>query len=125
MALSSAFVLGPKVLVLDDPLSAVDARTEAGILEAIDEQMGERSVVLITHRIAAARRCDRILVLEDGQISASGSHEELLESSPLYASFAEEQRIAAEMARLGQVELPAEEMQPTVEIPRPENGGMS
>jgi len=106
VALASAFVLGPRVLVLDDPLSAVDARTEHGILEAIDEQRAERGVVLITHRVAAARRCDRILVLDEGRVVESGTHDELSKSGGLYQGFVEEQRIESELSRLGEMDLP-------------------
>jgi ATP-binding cassette subfamily B protein len=101
VSLASAFVLAPRLLVLDDPLSAVDAETEAGILDAVDEQMAERGVILITHRVAAARRCDQILVLDDGRIVEAGSHDELCRLGRLYSSFAEEQRIEGELAKLG------------------------
>jgi ATP-binding cassette subfamily B protein len=100
VSLASAFVLGPNILVLDDPLSAVDSKTERGILDAIDEQMAERGVILITHRIAAARRCDKILVLDQGRIVESGTHSELCRSGGLYAAFAEEQRIESELEKL-------------------------
>lgn len=100
VSLASAFVLGPRVLVLDDPLSAVDSKTERGILDAVDEQMNERGVILITHRVAAARRCDRILVLDEGRIVESGTHEELCRSGGIYAAFAEEQRIESELEKL-------------------------
>lgn len=107
VALGAAFVLGPQILVLDDPLSAVDARTERGILEAIDEQRAERGVLLITHRVVAAERCDRILVLDEGQIVESGTHAELLAHDGLYAAFAREQRLEGELARLAELEIPA------------------
>ena len=57
VALARALIREPPILVLDDPLSAVDAKTEAAILEAIDRQAKKRTVLLITHRVAAARRC--------------------------------------------------------------------
>ncbi len=103
VSLASAFVLGPRVLVLDDPMSAVDSRTESGILEAIDEQRAERGVILITHRVAAARRCDRILVLENGRIVASGTHEELCRTNEIYAAFVEEQHIERQLEALSEM----------------------
>ncbi len=105
IALAAAFVSNPRILVLDDPLSAVDARTERGILDAIERQSAARSVVLITHRVAAARLCDRILVLENGRVTESGSHDQLASAGGLYALFAEEQRIASELEKLGEAEL--------------------
>jgi ATP-binding cassette subfamily B protein len=107
IALARAFVAPSRIIVLDDPLSAVDARTEKAILEAIDRQRQQRSVILITHRVAAAARCDRILVLDEGRIVESGTHQELLRTGGLYAAFAEEQRIESELERLGAEELPA------------------
>jgi ATP-binding cassette subfamily B protein len=100
VALARAFVGAPRVLVLDDPLSAVDAETESRILEAIDRQRAQRGVILITHRVAAAARCDHVLVLDHGEVVAYGTHPELLERDGLYARFCEEQRIASELERL-------------------------
>ena len=104
VALARAFVKEPKILVLDDPLSAVDARTEKAILETIDRQRAERGVLLITHRVSAASRCDQILVLDKGVVVARGTHEQLVAREGLYATFAEEQRIEGELARLSQAE---------------------
>jgi ATP-binding cassette subfamily B multidrug efflux pump len=100
VALARALAWGPSILVLDDPLSAVDAKTEAAILEAIERQAENRTVVLITHRVAAAARCDDILVLEQGRVVEHGSHDELVRASGIYAAFAEEQRMASELAEL-------------------------
>jgi ATP-binding cassette subfamily B protein len=97
IALARALVREPKVLVLDDPLSAVDAKTEAAILEAIERQAANRTVVLITHRIAAASRCDQIVVLDAGRIVDQGTHEELVKREGLYSAFAEEQSAEREL----------------------------
>ena len=97
IALARALAWEPKILVLDDPLSAVDAKTEAAILDAIERQAEKRTVVLITHRIAAAARCDSVIVLDQGKIIARGTHEELVRAGGLYAAFAEEQSMASEL----------------------------
>jgi ATP-binding cassette subfamily B multidrug efflux pump len=102
VSLARAFVASAPILVLDDPLSAVDLRTESEILDAIDRQRARRSVILITHRIAAATRCDRILVLDEGRVIEHGSHAELLAAGGLYAEFAEEQRLERELSALSE-----------------------
>jgi len=100
VALGRALIREPKVLVLDDPLSAVDAKTEAAILEAIERQARKRTVILITHRVAAAQRCDRVLVLDGGAVLESGTHDELIDAGGVYALFAEEQRMEAELVAI-------------------------
>jgi ATP-binding cassette subfamily B protein len=97
IALARALVREPKVLVLDDPLSAVDAKTEAAILDAIDRQAANRTVILVTHRVAAASRCDAILVLDDGKVLEHGTHEELVRKGGLYAAFNAEQSAKTEL----------------------------
>ena len=101
VALARALLSDPRLLVLDDPLSAVDARTERAILDVIERERERRSVLLITHRVAAAARCDTILVLEQGRIVERGTHEELLLRGGVYAQFAEEQRVENELEALG------------------------
>lgn len=104
-SLARALVSEPRVLVLDDPLSAVDARTETAILAAIDKQLQQRSVILITHRVSAAQRCDQVLVLDDGAVIEQGTHTELVAAGGLYATFNEEQQIESELQRLGASDL--------------------
>ena len=106
VALGRSLVREPPVLVLDDPLSAVDAKTEAAILAAIERQAAHRTVILITHRVAAARRCGSVIVLDDGRVVEHGTHEELVKNGGLYASFAEEQRIEEDLAALGELDAP-------------------
>jgi ATP-binding cassette subfamily B multidrug efflux pump len=97
IALARALIRGPKVLVLDDPLSAVDAKTEAAILDAIERQGQTRTVVLVTHRVSAAARCDRVVVLDQGRIIEQGTHDELVAAGGLYAAFAAEQSAKSEL----------------------------
>ena len=107
IALARALVWKPKILILDDPLSAVDAKTESAILEAIERQAAQRTVLLVTHRVAAASRCDRIIVLDEGRVVEEGTHDELVKSSGIYAAFAEEQAMAKELEELDVPSLPA------------------
>lgn len=97
VALARALLRDVPVLVLDDPLSAVDAKTESVILEAIDRHKAEHTLILITHRVAAAKRCDRIVVLDAGRIVDEGTHAELVSRPGIYATFATEQAIEADL----------------------------
>jgi ATP-binding cassette subfamily B protein len=97
IALARALLWQPKILVLDDPISAVDARTEAAILDTIQRESERRTVLLITHRVAAASRCDQIVVLDKGHVLEHGTHDELIAKDGLYARFAEEQRLEGDV----------------------------
>jgi ATP-binding cassette, subfamily B, bacterial len=84
IALARAFLSNPRILILDDSTSAIDSATEDQIQQALREAQKGRTTLLITHRLSQIRWADLILVLDAGRLSASGSHEELLHSSPIY-----------------------------------------
>ena len=86
IAIARALLIDPRLLILDDSTSAVDAETEAAIQESLDRLMREehRTVFVIAQRISTVRDADLILVLDEGEIAARGTHEELLRNSELY-----------------------------------------
>ena len=87
IAIARAVLFDPKILILDEATSALDAESESLVQEALERLMQGRTVFVIAHRLATVRRCDRILVMEKGQIIESGSHTELLNQAGRYASF--------------------------------------
>ena len=91
LSIARALVRRPRILILDDTTSALDVATEARVQDAIRELMGDSTVFLVAQRISAVLTADVIVVLEEGRMVASGSHEELLGSSPEYRSIYESQ----------------------------------
>jgi ATP-binding cassette subfamily B protein len=89
VAIARALVANPRILILDDATSSVDATTESRIKEALREVMQGRTTFVIAHRLSTISLADEIVVLEGGQLAARGTHAELLESSPLYREIAE------------------------------------
>lgn len=87
LAIARAVLLNPRILILDEATSALDAESEALVQEALERLMRDRTVFIIAHRLATVRRADRILVVEQGQIIESGTHEELLQQKSRYAQF--------------------------------------
>jgi subfamily B ATP-binding cassette protein MsbA len=84
IAIARALVRQPSVLILDEATSALDAESESLVQIALANLMASRTVIVIAHRLSTVRRANRIVVLERGCITAIGSHEELLQTSPIY-----------------------------------------
>jgi ABC-type multidrug transport system fused ATPase/permease subunit len=89
VAIARALVAQPRILVLDDATSSVDASTESRIKDALREVMEGRTTFVIAHRLSTIALADEVAVLEEGRVVARGAHEELLESSELYREIAE------------------------------------
>jgi ABC-type multidrug transport system fused ATPase/permease subunit len=89
IAIARAILANPRILILDDATSSVDASTEREIKLALGEVMAGRTTFIIAHRLSTIALADEILVLEDGRVAAHGSHDELLLASPLYREIVE------------------------------------
>jgi ATP-binding cassette subfamily B protein len=85
LAIARTLLLNPPILILDDATSAIDVHVEAGIYEALNQLMSTRTTIVIAHRISTIALASRVILLDDGRVVASGTHEALLASTPLYA----------------------------------------
>ena len=84
LCIARALLKKPKILILDDSTSAVDTRTDASIRQAFREEIPNTTKLIIAQRIASVQDADMIIVLDNGQISAVGNHEELMQTSQIY-----------------------------------------
>jgi ATP-binding cassette subfamily B protein len=84
LCIARALLKKPKVLILDDSTSAVDMATDAKIREAFRTSLPDTTKIIIAQRIASVCEADQIIVLDDGKISACGTHEELMKTSDIY-----------------------------------------
>ncbi|MCH5273280.1 MAG: ABC transporter ATP-binding protein [Lachnospiraceae bacterium] len=92
LCIARALLKKPKILILDDSTSAVDTKTDALIQKAFTEYIPETTKIIIAQRISSVQNADKIIVLDDGRISAVGRHEELLETSDIYHEVYESQQ---------------------------------
>jgi ATP-binding cassette, subfamily B, multidrug efflux pump len=91
IAIARALLVDPAILILDDSTSAVDVETEIKIQDALETIMHNRTSFVIAQRISTVLKADKILLLDDGQIAAQGTHQELLSTSPMYREIYESQ----------------------------------
>ncbi len=105
IAIARALLVDPRILILDDSTSSVDAETEYKIQQALDELMEGRTSFVIAQRISTVRNADQILLLGDGHLVAQGRHEDLLQTSEIYVEILETQFSSEELSVVGAEEV--------------------
>ncbi|MCS5689109.1 MAG: ABC transporter ATP-binding protein/permease [Acidimicrobiales bacterium] len=98
VALARALTVNPRILILDDALSAVDTYTEERILKGLREVMGQRTSIIVAHRMSTVREADIIAVLDQGRLVEQGTHDELLALNNVYADLYHKQLLEEELA---------------------------
>ncbi|MEP5613223.1 MAG: ABC transporter ATP-binding protein [Cyclobacteriaceae bacterium] len=97
VSIARAIAREPKILILDDALSAVDTKTENAILNAMQRIMKGRTSVIISHRVSSAKLANKIVVLDDGKVAEQGTHDELLSTNGIYKQLHEKQLAGEEV----------------------------
>lgn len=93
ISIARALIRDPEILILDDSLSAVDAKTEARIIANIRQVRADKTTLIVTHRLSAVQHADHIIVLEDGYVTEEGTHEQLLQEKGWYKEQYDRQQI--------------------------------
>ncbi len=104
VSIARALIKNPELMILDDSLSAVDAKTEEKILEGLRDLRNDQTTIIIAHRISSLIHADEIIVLEDGKISERGTHEELLKNEGWYSEMYDKQQLEEDSSALGEEE---------------------
>jgi len=97
-AIARALVISPPILILDDALSAVDTHTEEEILQRLSRVMRQRTSIIVSHRVSTVRGADQIVVLDQGRVAESGTHDTLVRRGGLYAELYRKQLLEEELA---------------------------
>jgi ATP-binding cassette, subfamily B, multidrug efflux pump len=97
-AIARALVMSPAILILDDALSAVDTHTEEEILQRLSHVMRQRTSIIVSHRVSTVRGAGQIVVLDQGRVAESGTHESLVRRGGLYAELYRKQLLEEELA---------------------------
>ncbi|HEY1106000.1 MAG TPA: ABC transporter ATP-binding protein, partial [Agromyces sp.] len=98
LSIARALVKRPPIYLFDDSFSALDTATDQRLRAALDREVADATMIVVAQRVATITGADQILVVEDGRITARGTHDELLETSQAYAEIVESQLSAAEAA---------------------------
>lgn len=93
IAIARALIMDPKILILDDALSAVDAKTEKKIIQNIQKYRQGKTTIIATHRLSGVKHANQIVVMDHGEITESGTHDQLLQMNGWYKSQFERQRL--------------------------------
>lgn len=99
-AIARALIRDPKIIILDDSLSAVDTKTEEAILQHLRSELKGRTTIMISHRISTIKDADKIYYMEDGSIIEAGTHSELLQNKDRYSAMYEKQLLEEELAEI-------------------------
>lgn len=91
ISIARAMLKRPEILILDDAASALDLKTEAALQASFNRELEGTTKLIVAQRVASVKNADKILVLDDGQLSARGTHEELLKTSPVYGEICRSQ----------------------------------
>jgi ATP-binding cassette subfamily B protein len=95
LAIARAVIRRPAIYLFDDAFSALDTHTDAAVRAALREVAGQATVIIVAQRISTVVQADQVIVIDDGRVVGTGTHQQLLAECPTYAEFAESQSVLA------------------------------